>query len=260
MRGGTHRFTTRESPPPHPSYKTGSKDLSLSGVQGQSPWPSFPPMPHRMTPARDELLDAEGRLSRPWRRMLGTLLGMGVATLRTRAAELNRALAEEGAAAVMAAPGSMPWRCDPVPFLLTEAEFSRLAFGLAQRARLLEAVLADVYGPRDLLRAGLLPPALVYPSSQYLRPCRMGMGGRHLTLYAADVLRAPDGSWQVMADHTAEPAGLAHVLEKPAHDGARAAGHVPQHGGGADPPVFSIRGKMRCSGWRHPGAARGWPC
>ena len=166
-----------------------------------------------MIPPRDEVLDAEGRHSRPWRRMLGTLLGMGLATLRTRALELNRALAEEGAAAVMAAPGSTPWRCDPVPFLLTEPAFSALASGLAQRARLLEAVLADVYGPRDLLRAGLLPPALVYPSPHYLRPCRMGAGERHLTLYAADLLRAPDGSWQVMADHTAEPAGLAHVLE-----------------------------------------------
>jgi len=166
-----------------------------------------------MIPARDELLDAEGRLSRPWRRMLGTLLGMGMATLRTRAAELNRALAEEGAAAVMAAPGSTPWRCDPVPFLLTEPEFSRLARGLAQRARLLEAVLGDIYGSRGLLRSGLLPPALVYPSPQYLRPCRIGAAERHLKLYAADLLRAPDGSWQVIADHTAEPAGLAHVLE-----------------------------------------------
>ncbi len=166
-----------------------------------------------MTPARDELLNAEGRLRRPWRRMLDTLLGMGVATLRDRAAELNRVLAEEGAAAVMAAPGGEPWRCDPVPFLLTEAEFSNLASALAQRARLLEAVLSDVYGRRELLRAGLLPPWLVYPSPQYLRPCRIGMGGRHLSLYAADVLRAPDGSWQVLADHTAEPAGLAHVLE-----------------------------------------------
>ena len=40
-----------------------------------------------MTPApADELLDGGGRLRREWRRMLGTLLGMGVAELRARAA------------------------------------------------------------------------------------------------------------------------------------------------------------------------------
>jgi uncharacterized circularly permuted ATP-grasp superfamily protein/uncharacterized alpha-E superfamily protein len=59
----------------------------------------------------------------------------------------------------------------------------------------------------------LLPPALVYPNPQYLRPCRILPSARHLHLYAADLMRAPDGRWQVLADHTGEPAGLAHVLE-----------------------------------------------
>jgi uncharacterized circularly permuted ATP-grasp superfamily protein/uncharacterized alpha-E superfamily protein len=164
-----------------------------------------------MTPTpRDELLDDHGRLRREWRRMLGVLLGMGIASLRVRATELNRALAEEGAAAVM---GAARWRCDPVPFLLTEAEFGSLVAGLTQRATLLEAILSDVYGDMDLLRQGLLPPALVYPSPFYLRPCRDVPSVRHVHLYAADLMRAPDGRWQVVADHTAEPAGLAHVLE-----------------------------------------------
>jgi uncharacterized circularly permuted ATP-grasp superfamily protein/uncharacterized alpha-E superfamily protein len=166
-----------------------------------------------MPPARDELQDDQGRLRKPWRHMLGTLLGMGVAGLRERAAELNRAMAEEGAAAVMPNPGAAQWRCDPIPYLMTEAEFSGLAAGLAQRATLLDRLLRDIYGKRELLREGLLPPALVYPSPHYLRPCRIAPAARHLHLYAADLMRAPDGTWQVLADHTAEPAGLAHVLE-----------------------------------------------
>ena len=184
---------------------------AFGGVQGQSPWLAFARTTPRMIQARDELQDDHGRLRREWRRMLGNLLGMGVSALQARSGELNRALAEEGAAAVM---GAARWRCDPVPFLLTEAEFGFLARGLAQRADLLEAVLRDVYGPLDLLRSGLLPPAaLVYPSPYYLRPCRNVPGARHLHLYAADLMRAPDGRWHVLADHTAEPAGLAHVLE-----------------------------------------------
>ncbi len=166
----------------------------------------------------DELLGADGRLRGPWRRMLGTLLGLGTVALRERAAELDRACAEEGAAALPAAPQAGAWRCDPVPFLLGEAEFASLAAGLAQRAELLETILTDIYGPQRLLATGALPPALVYAAPAYLRPCRTTVPGgppppRHMHLYAADLIRGPDGEWRVLAEHTGEPAGLAYALE-----------------------------------------------
>jgi uncharacterized circularly permuted ATP-grasp superfamily protein/uncharacterized alpha-E superfamily protein len=150
--------------------------------------------------------------------MLGALLGMGTAMLRERTAELDRACAEEGAAALLALPNKAAWRCDPIPYLLTEAEFAHLAAGLAQRAELLERVLADLYGPRALLRDGHLPPALVYANPDYLRPCRTMLSDarsapRHLQLYAADLVRGPDGAWCVLADRTGAPAGLAYALE-----------------------------------------------
>ena len=150
--------------------------------------------------------------------MLGTLLGMGTSTLRDRGAELDRACAEEGAAALMTGSGAADWRCDAIPFLLSEGEFSALAIGLAQRAEVLELVLADLYGPRRLLAEGHLPPALVYPSPAYLRALRTTVPGarappRHLHLYAADLIRGPDGQWRVLADRTGEPAGLAYALE-----------------------------------------------
>jgi len=74
-------------------------------------------------------------------------------------------------------------------------------------------MLADLYGKRELTQAGLLPPSLVYPSPYYL-PALRGAGlARHLGLYAADLLRAPDGTWQVLTDRTAAATGLAYVLE-----------------------------------------------
>ncbi len=165
----------------------------------------------------DELLDASGRLRAPWRRVLGSLLGLGVATLRDRGAELERACAEEGAA-LLGGSGPAAWRCDPIPFVLSETEFASLAIGLAQRAELLEAVLADLYGPRSLLSNGHLRPALVYPNSAYVRAVRTTAPERrtpprHLHLYAADLMRGADGQWCVVADHTGAPAGLAYALE-----------------------------------------------
>ena len=150
--------------------------------------------------------------------MLGTLLGLGVATLRERRAELDRACAEEGAAALLGVPNAGRWQCDPIPFVLTETEFSGLAIGLAQRAEVLEAALADVYGPRRLLQDKHLPPSVVYPSSAYLRALRttgpdIGPPPRQLNLYAADLMRRPDGQWCVVADYTGAPPGLAYALE-----------------------------------------------
>ncbi len=172
-----------------------------------------------MISPRDEVLDDNGRLRGPWRRVLGTLLGMGIATLHERSAELDRAFADEGATllpSMRGGPVSGQWRCDPIPFLFTEREFTPLAAALVQRARVLEALLADLYGPRTLLADGTLPPSLVYPSPYYLRACRQTGGShpqRHLHLYAADLIRAPDGAWQVLADRTDEPAGLGYALE-----------------------------------------------
>ncbi len=166
---------------------------------------------------RDEVLDDSGRLRGPWRRVLGTLLGLGTATLHERQADLDRAFADEGASAILPGTGSAPqvgqWRCDPIPFLFTETEFATLAARLTQRADLLEALLADVYGPRSLLADGTLPPSLVYPSPRYLRTCRGAYPRRHLHLYAADLIRGPDGDWRVLADRTDEPAGLGYALE-----------------------------------------------
>jgi len=166
-----------------------------------------------MVSARDELLDENGRLSGPWRRMLGSLLGLGTLALRERRGEIDRAFADIGATALLAGPGASQWRCDPIPLLMTERAFLDLSGKLVQRARVLEAMLADLYGPRRLLAEAILPPALVYPSPRYIAPCRTLGVQHHIGLYAADLVRGADGGWQVLADRTGEPAGLAYVLE-----------------------------------------------
>jgi uncharacterized circularly permuted ATP-grasp superfamily protein/uncharacterized alpha-E superfamily protein len=162
--------------------------------------------------ARDELLDDSGRLRAPWRRMLGTLLGLGTNALRERRAEMDRAFADLGANAMLVAD-RQPWRCDPIPILLSETEFAAIAAGLTQRAEILNLLLADLYGERHLLRDGVVPGALVYPSSHYVRACRGAGVAPHLSVYAADLMRGEDGQWRVLGDRTARPAGFGYVLE-----------------------------------------------
>ena len=168
-----------------------------------------------MTEPLDEMVDGQGGFRPHWRPLLGALAQLGAETLAERATLLAEALAEESLAA--ADPSGTPRRCDPIPLILPAAEFAALESGLAQRAAVLEALLRDVYGPQHLLAEGLLPPALVFANPAFLRPCRDAAGRAGgtplLQSYAADLLRGADGAWQVVADRTACPAGLARALE-----------------------------------------------
>ena len=165
----------------------------------------------------DEMVDGQGGLRPHWRPILGGLQGFGAGGLQERARRLDRAFAEEGVTAVL--PGATEparmWRCDPVPLPLAAAEFAALEAGLRQRARLLSALVNDLYGAQTTLRDGVLPPALVYANPGFLRAChdptRPARG--RLQFYAADLLRDADGAWRVLADRTGAASGIGHARE-----------------------------------------------
>jgi uncharacterized circularly permuted ATP-grasp superfamily protein/uncharacterized alpha-E superfamily protein len=164
----------------------------------------------------DEMADGTGHAKPHWRSLLSTMFALGHETLAQRARLLDQAFADEGITAILPGERAVNWRCDPIPLLVSAAEFASVETGLAQRARLMELILADLYGPRTLMAEGLIPPDLVYGNPAYLRPCRTVDGrrrDRHLAFYAADMLRGPDGAWRVLADRTGQAQGLAYTLE-----------------------------------------------
>lgn len=105
-----------------------------------------------------------------------------------------------------------PLELDPLPLVLGAAEWSVLGRGLEQRAVLLDALLADLYGDRALVSAGLVPAELVIGHPGFL-PQADGIPTRHkLFLTAADLGRAADGSWRVVADRTQSPVGAGYAM------------------------------------------------
>lgn len=108
-----------------------------------------------------------------------------------------------------------PWEVDPLPLLLSAREWDDIETGIAQRAELLNRVLADIYGPQDLLRSGAIPPSVVFGHSGYLHQAQSirPHGGAHLFQYAADLARSPDGRWWVVSDRTQAPSGAGYALE-----------------------------------------------
>ena len=182
-------------------------------------------MPHHLLAAYpkaeqrfDELLSAP-LVPRPhWSRLFQELQGADPHRTRERLASVDRQIRENGVTYNVYADAQgqeRPWDLDMLPMLIPPDEWREIEAGIAQRADVLNRILADVYGNQYLLRAGLIPPALIFGHSGFLRPAH-GMrvpGGIHLHVYAADLARSPDGKWWVMADRTQAPSGAGYALE-----------------------------------------------
>ena len=64
-----------------------------------------------------------------------------------------------------------PWALDPLPLVISQDEWRNIEKGVAQRARALDALLRDLYGPQRLLAEGLVPPELPFGHPNFLWPC-----------------------------------------------------------------------------------------
>ncbi|HWJ86172.1 MAG TPA: circularly permuted type 2 ATP-grasp protein, partial [Cellulomonas sp.] len=130
--------------------------------------------------------------------------------------DAERLLADHGVTYGADRPeGAGPWRLDPAPVTVDEAEWAALDAALVQRAELLDAVLQDVYGARRLLTDSLLPPTVVVAHPGFLREVD-GLrlpGGRELVLTATDLARDETGAWRAVADRTQAPSGAGYAME-----------------------------------------------
>ena len=175
--------------------------------------------PAAVDQAYDEMVTGAGRLRRHWSSLIGVLTGLPEGGLAERIAAAHDQFARDGVS--YRVPGDprevvRPWSFDLVPLLIGAEEWAELETGLVQRAKLINAILADLYGPQSLIAEGLVPPGLVFANPEFLRPCRGWDGGADrpmLHLYAADLVRMPDGRWHVQADRTQAPTGLGYMLE-----------------------------------------------
>ena len=167
---------------------------------------------------RDEMVDPEGCPRPHWRTLLHALDELSFSEVTRRWEDARQLIREHGVTYnVYGDPRGLgrPWVLDPIPLLISAGDSDALQAGLVQRARLLELILADLYGPQTLLHGGLLPPELVFEHPGFLRSCHgvYPPAGRFLHLYAANLARAPDGRFWVLGDRTQAPSGAGYVLE-----------------------------------------------
>ncbi|MBL8700493.1 MAG: circularly permuted type 2 ATP-grasp protein [Alphaproteobacteria bacterium] len=179
--------------------------------------------PRRASAAWDEMVTGQGRVRPAWQPLFAVLSEIGAAGIAARGERVRQQLEDDGITFNLydpaeerrgrAAPArARPWVLDPLPLILAADEWAMIERGVVQRARLLDRVLADLYGPQRLLADRRYPPALVYGNPEFLRACRRRDAvppGFFVQHYAADLARGPDGVWRVVGDRLQAPAGAA---------------------------------------------------
>ncbi len=166
----------------------------------------------------DEMMDSRGAVRSHWRPFLQHLANLGPDEIERRFAIAERYLRDSGVFhRVYEDPAGVEraWPSSHIPLMIEPTDWEKLKTGLVQRARLLEAVLADAYGSAGLVRRGRLPAMLIAGNREFIRPVAgiTPRGDAHLRLYAVDVGRGTDGQWWVLGDRTQAPSGAGYALE-----------------------------------------------
>jgi uncharacterized circularly permuted ATP-grasp superfamily protein len=104
---------------------------------------------------------------------------------------------------------------DIVPRVLSRREWSRLERGLVQRVAALNAFLADIYGAREILAAGVLPAELVLGNPQFSLAAigRPPPHGVYTHIAGIDIVRTGADDFYVLEDNVRTPSGVSYMLE-----------------------------------------------
>src|SRR6516162_10049797 len=104
---------------------------------------------------------------------------------------------------------------DVIPRIMSGAEWRLLEKGLIQRVKALNAFIKDVYGAREILRAGVVPDDLVFRNPAF-RPEMSGQNvphGIYVHIAGIDIVRVNAETFYVLEDNARTPSGVSYMLE-----------------------------------------------
>lgn len=163
-------------------------------------------------PGHDEMLQAQGGAKAAWDHLAGVAGLTSWPHLSARRDDVVSLLADQGIRS--GADFASPWHLDPLPVILDVEEWRALEAGLSQRAAVLDAILADLYGPRRLLLDRVLPEEIVLGHPGFTRAAdgiRLPTE-RQLFYSSTELARNADGAWSAIADVADFPAGLGYAM------------------------------------------------
>ncbi|WP_117210867.1 circularly permuted type 2 ATP-grasp protein [Allorhizocola rhizosphaerae] len=169
---------------------------------------------YAMAAAWDEMFEAPGRPRTPYRALFAVLQPLSGADLRVRADQLARVFTDRGVTFAYAGE-ERPFPLDLIPRILDAAEWDQISRGVKQRVLALERFLADIYGPGEVLREGVVPRHLITTSANFHREA-WGINpanGVRVHVSGVDLVRDEAGEFRVLEDNLRIPSGVSYVME-----------------------------------------------
>jgi uncharacterized circularly permuted ATP-grasp superfamily protein len=166
----------------------------------------------------EEMTSSDGGTRAPYERIAAWLKETGEDTLSLRQAEAEALFRRIGITFSVYGEGGDPERLIPfdlIPRVFGASEWRRLSQGVRQRARALNAFLFDVYHRGEILKAGVIPEALVYQNEAFL-PEMVGFdppGKVYSHVVGVDIVRTDATEFQVLEDNCRTPSGVSYMLE-----------------------------------------------
>jgi uncharacterized circularly permuted ATP-grasp superfamily protein/uncharacterized alpha-E superfamily protein len=166
----------------------------------------------------DEVLKSNMTINPNWETLIENINQIGLKELINKQNEVNWLMDENGVTYnVYNDPKGMhrSWDLNVVPFLIHENEWKTIEKGIIQRAELLNLVLKDIYGKRELIKKGIIPHEVIFSHRGFLRQCDQIQykTSKNLLIHSADLSRGPDGRMWVVNDRTQAPSGMGYALE-----------------------------------------------
>lgn len=103
---------------------------------------------------------------------------------------------------------------DPIPRVIRHEEFRYLERGLKQRVDALNCFLQDIYGPKRIVRDGVIPAEFIFSAKGFLPPCDgvVPPKGIFSHISGIDLVQAKDDSWYILEDNLRVPSGASYPM------------------------------------------------
>ncbi|MFT4086705.1 MAG: circularly permuted type 2 ATP-grasp protein [Gordonia sp. (in: high G+C Gram-positive bacteria)] len=156
----------------------------------------------------------DGTVRPPYRGIGAAIKELSPADMKVRLDALGRAFIDQGVTFSLSGQ-ERPFPLDPVPRVISAAEWSRLEEGIAQRVRALEMFLDDVYGEQRILDDGIVPRRLIYSCEHFHRQAAgiRPPNGVRIHVAGIDLIRDEKGDFRVLEDNVRSPSGVSYVME-----------------------------------------------
>jgi uncharacterized circularly permuted ATP-grasp superfamily protein len=163
--------------------------------------------------AWDEMFSADSEIRRPYREIHDALAQMTQEELRGRTEALADSYLAQGVTFDFAGE-ERPFPLDPVPRVIDLSEWKQVETGVTQRVRALEAFLADIYGPQNAIKDGVIPARIITSSSHFHRQAAgiEPANGVRIQVSGIDLIRDEVGAWRVLEDNVRVPSGVSYVI------------------------------------------------